>query len=348
MSKRRANENWDDFRYFLAVARAGTLSRAGDRLGTDHATVARHIQSLEEDVNQKLFHRSNSGYELTEAGQRLSSAAEVLESTFISARAATGRGTNVISGTVRVAAPDGFGTMYLAPRLAALTNRHPGLEIELMATAQIFSLSKREADIAIGLARAEHMRVVSRRLTDYRLFLYGARSYLGKSKPVIEKADLRGHQLIGYIEDSVFTKELNHLNTLGEDIETRIRSTNLLAQVHATLSGNGLCILPAFIGALYQELVPVLTKEVAITQTFHMHIHEDHRQVSHIREVATFIASEVTKDHAAFSGDNENCHPLSTCQINYHDSLQKRNGILPVDRVAIPIAEQAASRKLSG
>jgi DNA-binding transcriptional LysR family regulator len=339
MSKRRANENWDDFRYFLAVARTGTLSRAADRLGTDHTTVARHIQSLEEELNQKLFHRSNSGYELTEPGQRLSTAAEVLESALISARAATGQGANLISGTVRVAAPDGFGTMYLAPRLAALTNRHPGLEIELLATARLFNLSKREADIAIGLSRAEHMRVVSRRLTDYRLFLYGARSYLGNSKPVIGKADLRGHQLIGYIEESVFTQELNHLNTLGEDIEARIRSTNLLAQVHATLSGSGLCILPAFIGALYQELIPVLPEEIAITHTLHMHIHEDHRQVSHIREVATFIASEVTKDHALFFGDKENRRPLSTRQISQRESLQERNGILPVDTIAIQVAE---------
>jgi DNA-binding transcriptional LysR family regulator len=339
MSKRRANENWDEFRYFLAVARAGTLSRAADRLGTDHTTVARHIQFLEEDLNQKLFHRSNSGYELTEAGQRLSSAAEVLESAFISARAAPGQDTNVISGTVRVAAPDGFGTMYLAPRLAALTNRYPGLEIELLATARLFSLSKREADIAIGLSRAEHMRVVSRRLTDYKLFLYGARSYLRKRKPVIEKADLRGHQLIGYIEESVFTQELNHLSNLGEDIDARIRSTNLLAQVHATLSGSGLCILPVFIGALYQELIPVLTKEIAITHTFHMHIHEDHRQVSHIREVATFIASEVTKDHALFFGDAENRRLLSKYQISHRDSLQDRNGIVPVDTIAMQIAE---------
>jgi DNA-binding transcriptional LysR family regulator len=214
MSKRRANENWDEFRYFLAVARAGTLSRAADQLGTDHTTVARHIQSLEEDLNQKLFHRSNSGYELSKVGQRLSSAAEVLESAFVCARVVIEQGANVISGAVRVAAPDGFGSMYLAPRLAAFTNRHPGLEIELLATARLVSLPKREADIAIVLSRAEHMRVVSRRLTDYRLFLYGARSYLGKSRPVVEKADLRGHQLIGYIEESVFTQELNYLNAL--------------------------------------------------------------------------------------------------------------------------------------
>jgi DNA-binding transcriptional LysR family regulator len=339
MSKHRENENWDDFRYFLAVARAGTLSRAADRLGTDHTTVARHIQSLEEDMNQKLFHRSNSGYELTEAGQRLSSAAEVLESAFISARAATGKGTGVISGTVRVAAPDGFGTLYLAPRLAALTKRHPGLEIELLATARLSSLSKREADIAIGLSRAEHMRVVSRRLTDYRLFLYGSRSYLGNSKPVMEKADLRGHQLIGYIEESVLTQELNHLNALGEHFEARIRSANLLAQVHATLSGSGLCILPAFIGALYQELIPVLPEEIAITHSLYMHIHEDQRQVPHIQEVATFIASEVTKDYALFFNDKENRRPLGAQKSSQLESLQARNGISPVETIEIHIAE---------
>ena len=136
MSRRRPSMNWDDFRYFLAVARVGTLSRAGEHLRTDHTTVARHIRSLEDELKQCLFHKSNNGYELTEAGERLSSAAKILESAFVSARAATGDNTSAIAGTVRIAAPDGFGSVYLAPRLSGLTKRHQELEIEILANGE--------------------------------------------------------------------------------------------------------------------------------------------------------------------------------------------------------------------
>ena len=75
----------------------------------------------------------------------------------------------------------GFGAIFLAPRLRHLTDRHPGLTVELVATARIFSLSKREADIAISLSRPRQARVVSRRLTDYRLHVYAARDYLERA-----------------------------------------------------------------------------------------------------------------------------------------------------------------------
>jgi hypothetical protein len=71
MGNKKPSQNWDDVRYFLAVARAGTLSGAAKQLDTEHTTVARHIQALEDELNNHLFHKSNSGYGLTDAGERL-------------------------------------------------------------------------------------------------------------------------------------------------------------------------------------------------------------------------------------------------------------------------------------
>jgi DNA-binding transcriptional LysR family regulator len=80
MTKKQKKENWDDFRYFLAVARAGTLSGAAEMLGTEHTTVARHVSALEDGLNIRLFHKSNSGYELTPEGERVLNAVENMES----------------------------------------------------------------------------------------------------------------------------------------------------------------------------------------------------------------------------------------------------------------------------
>ena len=83
-------------------------------------------------------------------------------------------------------------------------------------------------------------------------------------------------------------------------VEPRIRSTNVLAQLHATLSGSGLCVLPAFVASSYPTLVPVLPEQVSFMRSYHLHIHEDHRKAAHVREVAAFIAAEVERNHSLF------------------------------------------------
>jgi DNA-binding transcriptional LysR family regulator len=300
MGNRQLSQSWDDFRYFLAVARTGTLSAAAAQLGTEHTTVARHIRSLEEELDSRLFHRTNSGYGLTEAGERLLVTADAIESAVVSARAVAESEGQTISGTVRIGAPDGFGTLFLAPRIGALTRQHPMLDIEIFAIPRLFSLSKREADIAIGLSVPEQMRIVSRRLTDYRLYVYASEAYLENVPPIRATDDLKDHPAIGYIEELIYTPEINFLGAIGSNAEARIRSTSLLVQVHAALGGAGLCILPAFIASSYPSLVPILPKQVALTRSFHMHIHEDHRRAAHVKAVASFIAAEVERNARLF------------------------------------------------
>jgi DNA-binding transcriptional LysR family regulator len=212
MANRKPSQSWDNLRYFLAVARTGTLSAAADQLGTEHTTVARHIYALEEELNSRLFHRSNSGYGLTEVGERLLAGAEAIESAYASAKAAASSEDQTISGTVRIGTPDGFGSLFLAPRVRVLTDRHPNLEIEILVTARQFSLLKREADIVIGLSRPEHMRVVSRRLTDYRMYVYGSLAYLEKATPIVTMQDLKNHPFIGYVEATDMYRSFGRLH----------------------------------------------------------------------------------------------------------------------------------------
>jgi DNA-binding transcriptional LysR family regulator len=301
MSGLKKAENWDDLRYFLAVARTGTLSAAAEALGTDHTTVARRVQRLEEQLTEKVFHRSSLGYGLTQAGEKLRPIAEAMETGYLTAAASQGT-KPVIAGTVRIGAPDGFGTWFLAPRIHKLAALHPQLEIELLVTARVFSLTRREADMVIGLTAPEHLRVLSRRITDYRLMVYASRGYLANRPKIAHLNDFAKHDFVGYIEDMLFTTELNYLNAIGTGIRARIRSTNLIAQVNATLAGAGLSVLPSFIARAYPELVPVLPEKVSLRRSYFMHVHEDTGKAAHIRAVATFIAAEVLDAQASFEG----------------------------------------------
>ena len=194
---------------------------------------------------------------------------------------------------MRIGAPEGFGSYFLAPRLGALCDRHPDLEVELVAMGAVFSLSKREADIAVSLTRPEQGRLFSRRLTDYRLGLYASKTYFDTHPEIARIADLKRHRIIGYIEDLIFSSELSNMFAQAEVPQPRLRSSNLIAQMKAAVSGAGLCMLPAFIAGNHAQLQPVLAQELAVRRTFWLTVHADLRDLARVRETAGFIDEEV-------------------------------------------------------
>jgi DNA-binding transcriptional LysR family regulator len=294
--------DWDHLRYFLAVARTGRLTAAAARLRQDHTTVGRRLAALEASIGVPLFHRSLQGYRLTEFGERLLPAAEAMERTALAALDETRGSDPAVSGTVRIGAPDGFGSFFLVRRIASLCAAYPKLTVELVAMPRIFSLSRREADIAIGLTRPTEGRLQARKLTDYRLRLYAAREYLA-CHPVIEtQEDLRDHRLIGYVEDFIFTPELDYLPLIAQGLSPQLRSSNLVAQYGAAVAGAGICVLPDFMAADDPALVPILPDRVSLTRTFWLVTHADLHGLPRIRATSEFIAREVEQNRWRFLG----------------------------------------------
>ena len=296
-----AEPDWNDLRVLLAVGRTGKLSAAAIKLRADHATVSRRISALEDALQVKLLERRSTGVTLTEQGQKLMQAAEAMESLALAGMADLQQSELKISGAVRVGAPEGFGSYFLAPRLGALCDRHPELEIELVAMGAVFSLSKREADIAVGLTRPEQGRLYSRKLTDYRLGLYAAKNYFDSHAEVARIADLKEHRIIGYIEDLIFSSELSNMFAQADVPPPRLRSSNLIAQMKAAVSGAGLCMLPAFIAENHAQLRPVLASEVAARRTLWLTVHADLRDLARVRETSNFIEEEVRKARDQFA-----------------------------------------------
>ncbi len=297
-TSRAAPDDWDAFRHFLAVVRCGTLSAAALELGTDHTTVARHVQKLEKRFNRALFFKSHSGYELTDDGTRLLPAAEKIESTYISAAQSFELEDPLVKTTVKIGTTDGFGSIFLAPRLKRLVEHSPQLQIDLLARAKPFNLAKREADIVVSRMQTGQMRVVSRRLTNYRLQLFSSRAYLDGHPPITAVEQLQQHNFVEYIYDLAYPPEPNFFTRTG--IVPKIRSTNLMVLIHTTLAGFGLCILPSFVSLAFPELVPVLPNEIDQPRSLHIHTREDLRKAVHIKAVMAFISEEVRQARAAF------------------------------------------------
>ncbi|WP_246710257.1 LysR family transcriptional regulator [Martelella soudanensis] len=292
--------DWNDLRYFLSVARTGRLTEAARRMGTDHATVSRHVTNLEGRLGAELFRRSPRGYSLTDAGEKLLVRAETMESSAASIENDIAGEKFALGGMVRIGAPEGFGSVFLAPRLGNLTLLHPQLDLQIVAMPRVFNLTKREADIAIGLERPEKGRLYSRKLTDYTLHLYAGRRYLEQNGPIQRRQDIASHPLIGYIPELIFSPQLDYLGQIDDRVVPRLSSTSLFAQLHAVKAGAGLCILPDFMAAEDPNIVPVLTHEIELLRTFWIIAHLDARESSRIQTVINFVAEEVSACRSTF------------------------------------------------
>ena len=282
--------DWDNLRYFLELARTGTLAAAARRTGVEHTTVARRIQALEKQMGAPLFAREATGHRLTEAGRQLLPAVEAMEAAVLGAeRAAPAQAGAGPSGLVRVGATEGFGTLILAPHLARLTQKHPHLSIDLLALPRMLHLSRREADIVISLERPRRGSVIVTKLADYTLHLYGQREYLARHPLVATREDLRHHAFVSYVDDLLFTKELQFLDQIYPPERFAMRSTSVTAQYEAVRAGAGLAVLPAFLADADPVLARVLPQEARFTRTFWMSMPAEAKHLARMQAVWSFL-----------------------------------------------------------
>ena len=293
-------QRWDDLQAFLAIARSGRLTEAARSLGVEHTTLGRRLTRLESSLGTRLFDRRPVGYSLTPEGELVLPRAEAAERAALSVWSGSIADGSDVTGTVRVGTPEAFGTFCLAERLGELAVSHPGLTIELVAMPRSFSLSKREADVAIGLSRPKLARLRAARLTDYELALYGSVAYLDQAGVPARLNDLRDHRLIGYIDELVFAPELDYFAAALPGCVPTIKISNVLTQMAAVQGGGGLCILPCFMADTRPGLVRVLTDVVSITRSYWLLSHADTTDSRRIRVAVEFIQACVKQDLRRF------------------------------------------------
>jgi DNA-binding transcriptional LysR family regulator len=295
-----AEFDWNDVRAFLAVARSGRLTAAAARLGVDHSTLSRRIGALEHSLRTKLFDRSPSGYTLTDQGRRLLPIGEEMERQAMGAAEAVGGSSTSVAGTVRIGSPEGFGSYFLAPRIARLKAQHPRLTIQLVAAPAVFSLARRDADIVISVSRPPAGRLNVARLVDYDLGLYAAPAYLRDSPDIASQEDLFRHRFVSYIGELLHFPELDVLQHVAPGGTTSVESSNLVAQLRATLAGAGLCVLPGFLAAEEEGLVRVLASEISLTRSLWLTVHQDLAELARVKATVRFIKDEVEAARGLF------------------------------------------------
>lgn len=291
-------------RVFLALARTGTLAAAARILAQDATTVARRIQRLEAVISTTLFEHGPQGQALTEAGHRLLAHAEAMESGALAIQQNAESG-GALSGTIRVSLSEGFGTAFIAPRLASFTASCPGISIDLIASTGFLNPSRREADVAIMLARPRGGPLIASKLTDYRLGVYASRRHLREVGPLASPHELRNRPLIGYVPDLIYAPELRYLAEVDDQLDAHIRSSSILAQAALIAGGAGCGILPCFLGDSLGGLVRLFADEVAIERRFWLVVHRDMRRVARIESFLAWLRAQVAASQPLLLGRRE-------------------------------------------
>lgn len=295
--------DWNDLRYFLELARRGKLSAAALRLGVDHTTVARRVSALEAELGLQLFDRANRTYSLTADGKRLLAHAEKIEIGSNELIEALTPATGGPTGTVRLATPEAFGSQFIARHAASFHAYNPGIQLEVIAETRPLSLSRREADAAITLAKAEQGRVLSNKVGDYRLRLYAAPSYLQQHPPIVRPGDLKDHQFIWYVDDLLPLPQLKMLDKMIGAPNIVFRTTSVTGQANAAATGLGLALLPCFVADQMKSLTTVLPREVSIIRDLWLTLHADIAAEPRMEKLVEFLKGLLASERRSLVGD---------------------------------------------
>ena len=238
--------NWDRARFFLAVARLGTLRAASRALGVDQATVGRRVAALEAELSSRLFLRTPAMFLLTDAGEALIRSAEAMERAALDMTLRAAGRDEELAGTVRIATTESLASQFVLPAVARLRALHPGILVTCMTSSRIANMNRREADLAIRTVRPDSPDLITRRLGQFERGLYASRQYIKSRGTPEEGRAFAGHDLVVYqraIEPLMWEAMCGEPVANGR-IVFQASSTSLLYE--AVLAGLGITVLSTF------------------------------------------------------------------------------------------------------
>ncbi|MGR9584920.1 LysR family transcriptional regulator [Pandoraea sputorum] len=275
---------WDDIRYFLELARVGSLSGAARNLSVEHSTVARRVEALEQSLGVKLFDRLPKGWSLTLEGETLARQASRLDDE-VQAFSRAAVGVSSLNGTVRISAPPVLASHLLVPRLAELRSQWTNIDLEVIGESRDANLSRGEADLAIRMSRPTAQGLVARRIGEMGYGLYAAHGYADRPRPEWE--------FLGYDENLSQVPQQRWLDQIAGDRRFVFRSNDLAALLHAARAGLGIAALPRFLAAHDPALCLLSDHPCSTVRQLWLVMHPDVKRSPRVRLVADLLVELV-------------------------------------------------------
>jgi len=292
--------DWEDLRYFHAVAREGSLAGAARALGVNHSTVFRRINRLEDAMGVRLFERLREGYVLSVAGEDLRDSAErIADEVDDAGRRLQGRDAR-LTGTLTLTTTDTLMNGYLGAHLAGFQRQYPEVTLEVVLDTQYLNLSKRQADVALRPTPNPPETLVGRRLAGIGVAIYGAPGYLeraGRDTP------LAAHRWLGFDAALAHLAAAAWMRKTIPDADCRFRANNLMALMGAARAEMGLAALPCFIGDPDPGLERIEMLSAEPGTALWVLTHADLRNTARVRAFMETVGASIRKDRAVLEGN---------------------------------------------
>lgn len=287
--------DWDDPRFFLAVARAGSTAGAARALGVNQSTVVRRVTALEAALGLRLFDKRRDGYRLTPEGEALLQDATSVEAAVLAfARRATAL-DSALTGTLGVTTAEGMALGLVPQLLNEFHRRYPGIRVNLLIEDRYSDLSGGPAEVALRAGPPGDSTLVGRKLADQSWAVYASHGYVERcGRPALPE-ELNGHRMIGFEGAIENITPARWLREIAPRCEITSRSNSVLGLLFAVQSGFGLGLLPCQIGDPEAGLVRVIDPQPGLTSGFWILTHPDLHKRPKIRAFFDFMAEEIVK-----------------------------------------------------
>lgn len=285
--------DWNDLRYFLAVAREGSTVGAANALKVNQSTVQRRLAALEEAIGSQLVERTPTGYRLTEKGLALRPHADAVEAAVEAFRRQLASFETVLTGTIRVTAPEGIAYLILTPLLEKFHARHPGLKVDVILTDRILDLSKGDADVALRAAPLEDSALIGRKISDLTWGFYASRAYAERHGTMACPDDVNRHAVIQFDRELADIQVSKWLRGIVTNATIAARCSSVSGALLTVKSGVGVALLPSHIGDTESALVRMFGPLKDIVSGCYLIAHPDLHKTPRVRAFFDFMIEEI-------------------------------------------------------
>lgn len=286
--------DWNDLKYFLALARHGSTLAAGRALQVDASTVQRRLAELERRIGQPLARRQASGYRLTELGQALLAPAQQVEQAVRAFEQSLGPAQRAVAGVVRVTCPE---PLVLRLTQSSLLERfhacHPGLRVEFVVSDKYLDLAHGDADLALRSGDTDDGELIGRKIGDSLWAVYGHRDHLARHGAPQRIEDLADHALISFDDTMAGHRVVRWLARVAPQARIVARNNSVLGLLYSAKAGVGLAPLPTALGDGEPELQRVLGPIDELSRAWRVLAHPLQRHTPRVAALFDFLVDEV-------------------------------------------------------